>query len=180
MPDTDRPTAEQMAEWRRLAETGPTEPLMMTNSPGIDDYFRVRTLGESWRGQFVRYEDAEFFVAARVAVPVLLAEVERLRQTGHGLVQTAHGFDDLMTVYKAQRDDAQARLAALLPIARAAVRLEKAHAALDITLDDDKTAAGEAFAGILTEHRAAQAAFHGAVAAIDPALRDELEREAGE
>ena len=60
---------EKMAEWARLSEAATPD------RPG--EHFEV--WHNSDRGGCLREEDGAFFVAARSAVPALLAEVERLR-----------------------------------------------------------------------------------------------------
>ncbi len=77
------PTAEDLDEWERLAGEASTLPLVLQDTPcgyqlisppKPDDPFGT-TIAEEL-GEY----DALFFVAAREAVPALVAEVRRLRR----------------------------------------------------------------------------------------------------
>ena len=82
----ERPTAEELAEWRAKADAateGPwewrrDEPASLVCEHRISG-FRVRVLKAPAWGPTMA--DAEFIATARSAVPRLLDEVERLRET---------------------------------------------------------------------------------------------------
>lgn len=190
----DRPTADDLAEWRRLADAaspGPwlafsrdTEPDRDGDNWDITDdpdwtvtanYVPVSAMTGAW-------DDYPFIAAARTAVPALLAEVERLTTESADLLvylNDAHARTDAVVKQRIYSDvvraAVEARLVAIWPLARAALRLTSRNRAWDQVLDDDTMAAGEQFAAHITGYHTAWEELRVAAGALDPALRAELE-----
>jgi len=164
---TERVTAEQMAEWRRLTEAASPPPWVADFLPEFD-----------------RWENQVFIAAARTAMPALLAECERLQSRldyaqqqaqEHGIAlvkQTDAALDDRdRRAIREQR--LEERLAALLPLARAAVRFDRAVGHLEQVRHGPSGA--DDLQRALARHYKAHRALGDAVAALDPDLRAELE-----
>jgi hypothetical protein len=201
----DRPTADDLATWRRLADAATKGPWYTVDSiwlpPGVGTYVvaghhdpHVGTpildhVGiEEWDADTdgpnydQSWADLEFAAAARTAVPALLAEVERLTTESADLLvylNDAHARTDGVVKQRihsdAVRAAVEARLVAIWPLARAALRLTSRNRAWDQVLDDDTMAAGEQFAAHITGYHTAWEELRVAAGALDPALRAELE-----
>ncbi len=99
-------TAEQIAEWKALAEKA-TEGPWTTGQAG-----NLRVYGPDGSGVYsgpiceairtTQRPDISFIAASRTAVPALIAEVEKLRQALRKIERAQHSGDEIMVIETAR------------------------------------------------------------------------------
>lgn len=126
---------EQLAEWRALAEAatpgpwtilgrgsdswfvrGPVVPNLESLTGVDEDRSHIAVCQAVWRTAAEADANQAFIAAARTGVPALLAEVERLKGWETSGVRNAM----MVGIQTVEIEQLEARLAALLPLARAA------------------------------------------------------------
>jgi hypothetical protein len=113
---SERVTPEMMSEWKRLTEAA--TPLRECGMYGAETWYSVLdAAGDVVATEIDRAEDAEFYLAARTAMPALLVECERLAE------ELGEARDLTLVAEVVQLRTETERLAALLPLARAAMAL---------------------------------------------------------